>query len=177
MKKNLIQLLALAFVLLSNVMPSWAQEKASDRKELFGVWYAEWLKYDKEEEVLHIKDTQYTILKVYRPDGEYASLQAWSKGDGVIVLLPHEYGTYSYKNGEYIEMGRKTIPGKIEFKFVNEDTRTNRWYNCTDQAKKIKNCPKALEQYFVDCCKQRTMQVVDDAEFKDFIKKHIFGIK
>ncbi len=176
MKRNLIRLLALAFVLLLNVVPALAQEKASDREELFGVWHTEWLKYDREDELLHVKNTQYTIIKVFRPDGEYASLEAWLK-DGAVVLMPHEHGTYSYKNGEYIEMGRKTIPGRIEFNLVNEDTRTGRWYNCTDQSKKVKNCPKALEEYLVECSKLRTRQVVDDAEFKEFIKKHIFSVE
>ncbi len=181
MKRNLIQLLVLAFVFVSNVMPTWAQDKASDRESLFGVWYMEWMKYDKENEVLHIKNTHYTRAKVFRPDGEYACLQIWLKKDGSVAFIPHEYGTYSFKNGEYIEMGRKLVPGRSEFNLTDDETINGRWYNATDQIKKVKKCPKELEQYFVDCCKLRsrscTQYTVEDAEIKGMIKKYIFNVK
>lgn len=178
--KNFIQLLALAFVLFSNIMPAHAQDKASDREELFGVWYMEWMKYDKENEILHIKDTKYTRCKVFRPDGEYASLEMWLRNDGNIVLSPHEYGTYSYKNGEYIEMGRKLIPGISEFNLTDDETINGRWYNATDQIKKVKNCPKEIEQFFVDCCKYRTIPKDEDGKIEKIekmIKQYIFGVK
>ncbi len=178
---KIIRLLTLAFVLFSNVMPSWAQEKASDREELFGVWYMEWRKYDKEDEMLHIKDTNYTCVKVFRPDGEYACLETWLRKDSSLVVLPYEYGTYSFKNGEYIEMGRKMIPGKTSFQLVNEDTRTGRWNNSIDQSKKIKNCPKVLEQFFVDGCKYQVIPVDEDGnidkKIEKMIKQYIFNVK
>ncbi len=177
MKRHFIQLLALAFVLFSNAMPSRAQDKASDREELFGVWYMEWMKYDKEDEILHIKDTKYTHVKVFRPDGEYACLVLFLRKDGSISLSPHEYGTYSFKNGEYIEMGRKMVPGQSEFNLVDENTLTGRWYNSTDQSKKVKDCPKELEQFFVDCCKFRTIPNDEDGKMEKLIKQYIFGMK
>ncbi len=177
MKRKLIQLMAFAFVLFSNIMPAHAQGKASDRECLFGVWYMEWMKYDKEDEILHIKNTKYTRCKVFRPDGEYACLQAWLNRDGSVTLSHHEYGDYSYKNGEYIEMGRKLVPGRSEFNLTDDETINGRWYNATDQIKKVKNCPKKMENYLLNICKTRTAKVVDDAEIEKMIKKHIFGVK
>ncbi len=170
-------LLSLTFLLSFAALPSLAEGKASDREELFGVWYMEWRMYDKEEEMLHIKNTNYTCVKVYRSNGEYACLEAWLKKDGSIRIVPHEYGTYSFKNGEYIEMGRKMIPGKTSFFLINEDTRAGRWNNCVDQSKKIKKCPKALEQYFVDCCQLHIIHTVEKADIEKMIKKYIFKVK
>lgn len=78
-------------------MPVMAQKLASDNKNLFGVWYMEWFQFDKESEKIHIKNSMYTHVKVYRPDGEYACLLMSVKKDGGINILPHEHGTYSYK--------------------------------------------------------------------------------
>ncbi len=177
MKRHLVQLYALAFVLLSNIMPSLAQDKASDREGLFGVWYQEWQKYDKEDEQLHIKETKSTSVKVYRTDGEYACVRMYLQPNGNIALMPHQHGTYSFKNGEYIEMGNKLIPGKSDFKLVDDETFTGRWMNMTDQWKKVNNCPKEVEQFFVDCCKYRTIPKDEDGKIEKMVKQYIFGIK
>ncbi len=180
MRTNVIRkalLLALTLILSFTALPSMAQGEASDRKCLYGVWYMEWFKYDGEQEVLHIKNTKYTRVKVFRPDGEYACVQMWLNKDGNVVIQPHEHGTYYYKNGEYSEMGRKLIPGKSEFNLTDEETINGRWYNSTDQIKKAKTCPKEVEQYLLDVSKMRGALVVEDVEISKLIKHHIFGVK
>ncbi len=170
-------LLALTLVLSLCALPSLAQGEASDRKCLYGVWYMEWMKYDREQEVIHIKNTKYTRLKMFRPDGEYACVQMWMNKDGNVVIQPHEHGTFSYKKGVYSEMGRKLVPGKSEFNLTDDETINGRWYNTTDQLKKAKDLPKEVEQFLLDASKMHTTKKVDNANIEKAIKKHIFGVK
>ncbi len=170
-------LLALALVLSLSAMPSLAQDKASDRECLFGIWYMEWMKYDKEEDVIHIKNTKYTRLKMFRPDGEYACLEMWMDKKGSVFFMTHEHGTYYYKKGEYSEMGRKLIPGQSEFKLTDDETINGRWYNATDQLKKVKNSPKELEKFLFDISKLHGKRQIVNTKFEKMLQQLVFGMK
>ena len=55
------------------------------------------------------KTTGYTQFKYYGPDGEYACAEIAMTRDGKVVVMPHEYGTYTFRNGVYSEMGRPAV--------------------------------------------------------------------
>lgn len=79
------------------------------------------------------------------------------------------------RSGEYIEMGRKMVPGQSEFYMVDENTKGGRWYNRIDESKKVKDCPKGLENYLLEC--SRSGVTPPSGKMIKMIKKHIFGIE
>ena len=93
MKKGMFMM---AVVLMSALQVN-AQTKVAD-KELIGTWMLESMQFDGEKKTLCGKESGYTQFKYYGADGEYACAEiALSKGK--VVVMPHEYGKYTFKNG------------------------------------------------------------------------------
>ena len=68
---------------------------------------------------------------------------------GTVVVMPHEYGTYTFKNGVYSDMGRPastlTLTDKTHFR--------GRWKYRSDSWVKQPNMPEKVVRYIVDYCK------------------------
>ena len=97
--------LTLAALLLCALQANAQTARVADR-ELIGAWTMEWMQYDGEKKIVCGKANGYTQFKYYGADGEYANAEIVLTRDGVVVVMPHEYGTYTFKNGVYSEMGR-----------------------------------------------------------------------
>lgn len=147
MKKRMMMTLLAAVMCATNLM---AQQTKVDDKELVGVWLMESMQYEGERKIECGKASNYTQVKVYRANGEYACAEIVRNKDGQCRVLPHEYGTYTFKNGVYTEMGREpsvlVLTDKTHFK--------GRWMNRHDLWKKATNMPEKLTQYIVDRCKE-----------------------
>ena len=89
-------------------------------KELVGAWVMESMQYEGEKKIMCGKETGYTQFKYYGADGEYACAQIALTKEGKCVLMPHEYGTYTFKDGWYSEMGREKI--KDGMKLTDKNT-------------------------------------------------------
>lgn len=139
-------LVALMILSLSYASRMMAQVQVDD-KEIVGVWIMTSMKFEGENK--EYIDKNYNQVKVYRANGEYACAEVVKQGDGTYQILPHEYGTYSLKDGQYSEMGRKPI----KYEWVDKTTSRGRWMNRIDLWKKIVDCPEALAQHVVDKCK------------------------
>lgn len=144
--KNGLALIAIMFISWLTPDTAMAQQKISD-KEIIGVWIMTSMKYEGEDKEL-ISDN-YNQVKVFRANGEYACAEIVKRNDGKYVILPHEYGTYSLKNGMYSEMGRKPI----KWNWIDKVTTKGRWFNRIDAWKKVVNMPNELSQHIVDKCK------------------------
>ena len=157
-------LLALLLTALLSATSVHAQAKVDD-KEIIGTWIMTSMKYEGENKE-YVSDN-YNQVKVYRANGEYACAEVARMKDGCYLILPHEYGTYSLKNGMYTEMGRKAT----KFTFINKTTFRGRWMNRIDKWKKV-SMPEKLTQYIVDKCKASCKEPED---IQQLMKKHIFG--
>ncbi len=140
-------------------------QKPTD-KDIIGVWKMTSMMYEGENKN-QISD-KYNQIKVYRANGEYACAQIVRENDGSYVILPHEYGTYYLKNGQYSEMGRKPIP----YNWVDKNTSRGRWYNRIDEWKKVNGMPEELVQHIVDKCKA---SAASPAHIQEMIKKYVFS--
>ncbi len=156
-------LLAMLFVILLNTTSVYAQTKVDD-KEIIGTWIMTSAKYEGENKE-YINDS-YNQVKVYRANGEYACAEVARMKDGSYKVLPHEYGTYSLKNGMYTEMGRKAI----KYEWIDKTHSKGRWKNRIDRWKKV-SLPEKLTQYIVDKCKATRQE---PADIQQLMKKHIF---
>ncbi len=166
MKKN--RIIAIFSVMLFTMLGTThvlAQTKVDD-KEIIGVWIMKSFKYEGENKE-HISD-DYNQVKVYRANGEYACAEIAKQKDGKYIILPHEYGTYSLKNGMYSEMGREAI----KYNWVDKTTSKGRWKNRVDTWKKVTDFPEALTQHILEKCK--ASQPSSD-EMQKMMKKYIFG--
>ena len=163
MKKSVINKLLLSVTLLIMMLTSASPVKAQKvaDKELVGVWLMESMQWEGESKTMCGKD--YTQVKVYRANGEYACAEI-AKNNNKYIVLPHEYGTYTFKNGKYTEMGRNGI-----LKLVSKDTFTGQWKTRHDVWKK-KAMPAKLVDYIVMCCKTKE----GTKEMQDLIKKYCF---
>lgn len=141
-------------------------QNATD-KQLVGVWKMVSMKYEGETE--NLCGEKYTQVKVYGADGSYACAEIVRSGNGMYNVLPHEYGTYTYKNGVYMEMGRKTDADAIIW--VNKDSFKGRWMRCWQKWERATDMPDVLVKYIVDKCKAN--QQPGD-EMNGLIKKHLF---
>ena len=167
MKKNRRIALAVAIMLMAMLHASCAlaQVKVSD-KEIVGVWIMTSMKYDGEDRE-YISEN-YSQIKVYRANGEYACAEIIRQSDGKYYVAPHEYGRYTLKNGMYSEMGRKPIP----YGWTSKTTSTGRWQNIIGQWKKVTDMPEAVAQHVVDKCKAAQPS---PENIQQMMKKHIFS--
>lgn len=131
-----------------------AQNVKIDDKELHGVWIMESMQYDGEKKIMCGKANGYTQFKYYGADGEYVCAHIMRSASGKITVAPHEYGTYTFKDGWYSEMGREKI--KDAMTWVDKRTIKGRWRNRNDIWKKV-DMPEKARKYIVDCCKSRYM--------------------
>lgn len=155
-------------VALISAMQASAQSVKVDDKELVGVWYMESMQFEGEKKIMCGKATGYTQFKYYGADGEYACAELALTKAGKVVVMPHEYGTYTFKDGWYSEMGREKIKDAIVW--VDKTTTKGTWKNRHDIWKKI-SLPDATVKYIVNCCKSKEtpadiQQVIKQALFK-----------
>ena len=136
-------------------------------KELVGAWIMESMQYEGEKKIMCGKETGYTQFKYYGADGEYACAQIALTKEGKCVLMPHEYGTYTFKDGWYSEMGREKI--KDGMKLTDKNTAIGTWMNRHDVWKK-KVLPDKVVKYIVNCCKFREAP----ADIQQLIKQNMF---
>ncbi len=155
MKTRVINPLSIIFtiMMLISLNASAQNYKAAD-SDLHGIWIMESMQFDGEKKVMCGRATGYTQFKYYGADGEYACAEIVRQKDGTIKVLPHEYGTYTFKDGWYSEMGREKIKDAITW--VDKQTTKGRWKNRSDIWKKV-DMPKPAVKYILDCCKTRSV--------------------
>lgn len=139
------------FVALMSALQASGQNVKYDNKDLVGVWIMESFQWEGEKETICDEKYGYTQFKYYGADGEYASAEISKNNKGKIIVIPHEYGTYTYKDGWYSEMGRK--PMKDAITWVDRTTTKGVWNKRHDIWKKQTNMPEKLRKYIVDYCK------------------------
>jgi hypothetical protein len=154
-------------VALMSAMQVFAQGVKVDDKELVGVWYLESMQWEGEKKTICGKASGYTQFKFYGADGEYACAELALTKEGNVVVMPHEYGTYTFKDGWYSEMGREKIKDAIVW--VDKTTTKGTWRNRHDIWKKISMPDKAVK-YIVNCCKMK--QTPSDVQ--QIIKQNMF---
>ena len=158
----------MAVTLMSALQVS-AQNTKIDDKELIGSWVLEWMQWDGEKRTVCGKESGYTQFKYYGPDGEYACAEIAMTKDGKCVVMPHEYGTYSFKNGVYSEMGRpSTTDGVI---MTSKTQFKGRWKTLNAVWNKQLNMPEKLRKYIVDCCKMKETP----ADIQQMMKRTMFN--
>lgn len=162
--KQMMMTLAALFLCATQVNAQTA--RVADR-ELIGAWTMEWMQWDGEKKLVCGKTSGYTQFKYYGPDGEYANAEIVLTRDGVVVVMPHEYGTYTFKNGVYSEMGRPAS----ELVLTDKTHFRGRWKTRTDMYVKHPSMPDKVVRYIVDCCKMKqtpsdVQQLIKQSMFK-----------
>jgi hypothetical protein len=166
MKRNILQKFILFLVILMMTFigsnKTIAQRRVAD-KELIGEWMLKSMQYEGEEKIICGKE--FTQIKIYRANGEYAAATLFKNKNGTCSIIASDYGTYSFKNGKYIEMGR---PGIVVMQ--NKTTYYGKWQNRHDVWKKSA-VPAKLVNFIVEKCKvahnnPKTMQ--------DLMRKYVF---
>lgn len=136
--------LLLATALFMAALPAQAGRPVPDRK-IVGVWMMQSMQYDGEKKVMLPKN--YTRVKCFGRTGEYACAEVTRNDKGQYVIVPHEYGKYSYTRDQYTEMGRKTV-----WVMKNATTAECLWSNCHETWQKV-TIPDKLRQEIVLRCK------------------------
>ena len=136
--------------------------------ELVGAWIMESMQFEGEKKVVCGKESGYSQFKFYGADGEYACAEICLTKEGKVVVMPHEYGTYTFKNGVYSEMGRPAVKPD-EMVLVDKTTFKGKWMNRHDVWKK-KVLPDKVVKYIVNCCKFREAP----ADIQQLIKQNMF---
>ena len=157
----------MAVVLMGALHVNAQTTKVAD-KELIGAWVMESMQFEGEKKIMCGKESGYSQFKYYGPDGEYACAEIGLSKDGKVVVMPHEYGTYTFKNGVYTEMGRSTKDGDMVL--VDKNTFKGRWKNRHDVWKKTA-LPDKVVKYIVNCCKSKETP----ADIQQLIKKNMFN--
>lgn len=153
--------------LLMTTTMGFAQNVKFSDKELIGVWLMESMQWEGEKKTVCGKESGYTQFKFYGPDGEYACAQIVLTKDGKCVVMPHEYGTYTFKDGWYSEMGRPAIKDAITW--IDKTTTKGTWMKRHDIWKKTQ-LPEKLVTYIVNCCKTKNAP----EDIQQMIKQNMF---
>lgn len=161
------QLLMTMALLMCAVTTNAQTANVTDR-DLIGVWTLKWMQYDGEKKIMCGKTTGYTQFKYYGADGEYAAAGIVLSTEGKIVVIPQEYGTYSLKNGWYMEMGRPALKDAV---ILTDKTHyRGRWKNRSDSWVKQPNIPEKVVRYIVERCKTKDTP----ADVSQSIKQNMF---
>ena len=170
MKKNKTYRMAAAFMLLLLVSSAscLAQKKVND-KEIIGVWILSSMKYEGEN-TNYVSDS-YNQVKVYRANGEYACTEIYKLNDGSYFIKGGHYGTYVFKDGKYIEMGRDASGQMV---LLDKVTCEGHYFNRIDIWKKVVDMPEKLTQHIVDKCKANQK---DPEDIQKMTKRYIFNKK
>lgn len=157
----------MTMALLMCAVTTNAQTANVTDRDLIGVWTLEWKQYVGEKKIMCGKTTGYTQFKYYGPDGEYACAEIVQIRKGKVVVMPHEYGTYTFKNGVYSEMGRPAS----ELKMTDKTHFRGRWKNRSDSWVKQPQMPEKVVRYIVDRCKTKetpsdVQQLIKQSMFK-----------
>lgn len=150
MKQNRL-LSKLAIILLAMLIsaPLMAQKKAKTTDaDIIGAWVMESMQFEGRKDN-HV-GSNYNQIKVYRANGEYACAEVVRISDTETMIYPHEYGTYTMKNGKYTECGRK---GSVVM--IDKTHFEGQWQNRHDKWRKVTNMPATLADYIVDKCKRQ----------------------
>lgn len=153
----LTMLMALAGV--ANISAQTEQEKM-----MSGVWKFNGYTNSKGEKVDWGKN--FSAVKIYNPDGEYCFAQFFIYADGTVDVKPHDYGTWSYRDGQYMECGRK---GEI-IMLAKEEFR-GKWNGLEDSWLKVEGLPEKFTTYIMSVCR-----VLDTrSDMKEIILRKIFN--
>ena len=164
MKKMMLMMTAM---LMCAIGMNAQTAKVAD-KELVGAWIMESMQFEGEKKIVCGKESGYSQFKFYGADGEYACAEICLTKEGKVVVMPHEYGTYTFKNGVYSEMGRPAVKPD-EMVLVDKTTFKGKWMNRHDVWKK-KVLPDKVVKYIVNCCKFREAP----ADIQQLIKQNMF---
>ena len=145
-------MLVMAMALVGAMQVSAQDVKVGD-KEIVGTWIMESMQWEGEKKTVCSKETGYSQFKYYGADGEYACAELALTKEGKVVVMPHEYGTYTFKGGWYSEMGREAIKDAVIL--TDKNTYKGTWMNRHDIWKKV-SLPDKVVKYIVDCCKTKT---------------------
>ena len=158
------QLMLVMVVTLMSALQVCAQKAKIADKEIVGSWIMESMQWEGEKKIMCGKNTGYVQFKYYGPNGEIALTK-----DGKCVVMPHEYGTYTFKDSWYSEMGREKI--KDAMVWIDKTTIRGTWQKRHDIWKKQVNMPEKLRKYIVDCCRMKDTP----ADIQQLIKKNMFN--
>ncbi|MCR5315381.1 MAG: hypothetical protein K6E52_05740 [Bacteroidaceae bacterium] len=154
-------LMLLAFVWSSNVSAQSEQEKM-----MAGVW--KFNGYTNAEGEKFDGGKNFSAVKIYNPDGEYCFAQFYIYSDGTVDVKPHDYGTWSYKNGQYMECGRK---GEI-ISLTRKEFR-GKWNGLEDSWLRVERLPEKFTTYIMSMCR-----ILDTrSDIKEIILRDIFNRK
>lgn len=140
------RIFVLCFLLTAILAPAVHAQKRKvlPDKRIVGVWILQSKQYEGEQKIVCGK--KYSSFKYYGPTGEYACAEI-AKNGNEYVILPHEYGTYTYNNGAYTEMGRKG-----NWYMPDNTTGSGYFHNRHDVWKKV-TIPEKLRKEIVARCK------------------------
>lgn len=158
-----LAIMLFAMFISSSVM---AQKAKTTDKDIIGVWVMESMQFEGQKKIICGDENGYNQIKVYRANGEYACAEVARIDEGEIMILPHEYGTYTYKNGEYTECGRKSV-----MNLTDKNHFEGPWRNRYDKWRKVTNIPKELVDYIVDKCKRKN----DPKNIQSLTRKYILS--
>ncbi len=165
MKKNRtvarLAMMLFAMFISSTVM---AQTAKTTDKDLIGVWVMESMRYEGNKE--NYISEGYNQVKVYRANGEYACAEVARISETETMIVPHEYGTYTFKNGKYTECGRN---GTVIM--LDKTHFEGQWHNRHDKWRKVTNMPAELADYIVDKCKRTN----DPKNIQSLTEKYILS--
>lgn len=140
-------------------------------KNLLGVWLAESMQYDGERKIVCGDEAGFVTLKYYGEDGEYACVFFVRGENGEYLMQAHEYGTYTYKNGVYSEMGRPA-GGPDALVMVDKNTFKGRWFNRSDVWKKQNNMSKKLLDFILETLRREHQ--ISSTELQNLIRRDVF---
>ena len=157
--KAICLMILMAFVGVTNISAQTEQEKM-----MAGVWKFNGYTNGKGEKL--DMGRNFSAVKIYNPDGEYCFAQFFIYPDGTVDVKPHDYGTWSYKNGQYMECGRK---GEI-LSLTKKEFR-GKWNGMEDSWLRVENLPEKFTSYIISICR-----VLDTrSDMKEIILRDIFN--
>lgn len=157
--------IAVSFLLfaLAVAFPVYPQRAVLEDDNLKGVWvYTSYRVGDR------VFENDFHSIKIYGDNGEYCSARAQKLRCGTYRILPIDYGTYVYRNGEYTECGRK---GNLNL--VSPTEFNGMYIGRLECWEKVVDFPAELKEYIVNECRKAVLG--EDAEYQRLMGEYWIG--
>ena len=161
--KAKFKMLVFAFICLCHSLTAMSQVVCE--KELIGVWV--YTKYQVRDTVF---SNDFSSINIYGADGKYCSAQVQKLKSGAYKIIPHDYGTYVYRNGEYTECGRK---GNLNL--ISSTEFNGEWMGRIEYWGKVVDFPEELKDYIIQECRKAVLG--DDVLYQQMIDKYWINYK
>lgn len=157
--KTDIPIRILQFIMIFACLICKNEAKAQKDYDITGIWRINKVEVADTVFADYTNPSNYELFKYIKKDGSFYTCIIYDRHTSNKRLVPTEFSNYTFKDGEYIENGRKT-----NFKPVNKNTFTMVWGRQHETWKRENKISKEEIAEIVEACENKYVPQMQEAK-------------